>query len=524
MHDGQTLPVDPALSAEELERRFERLQGTLPAQWRLIGSLNQYEQTMVVVPSISVDAEMPGLVLQAYEERFLFLLLLLKKPRMRVLYATSQPILPSILGYYMGLLPGVIGSHAQKRFFDVTPLDGSPRPLSAKLLERPRVLDRIRSLVPNREQTHLVPYNTTDLERELAVRLGIPMYGADPKFFPLGTKSGGRRLFDEEGVPHPIGIENLASAADARDAIRRLRGERASVEEVLVKLNEGVSGEGNALVDLRGLPAPGDAGEEAAIDARLRAMRFESAGMTYDAFAARLAARGGVVEERITGVELRSPSVQMRVTPFGKLELLSTHDQLLGGPTGQSYLGCTFPADPAYAAAITREAAKIGRRLAREGVLGRFAVDFVVVRRPGGAWDCYAIEINLRKGGTTHPYLTLQFLTDGEYDAERAVFQTPAGRAKSYVATDHFESPVLRALTPDDLFDVTVRHGLHFNHATQTGVVYHMMSTLSERGRVGFTAIGDTPAAAQALYERVGRVLEREAREALFDRGLPAEG
>ena len=125
-----------------------------------------------------------------------------------------------------------------------------------------------------------------------------------------------------------------------------------------------------------------------------------------------LAERGGVVEERIAGEEFRSPSVQMRVTPLGKLEVLSTHDQLLGGPSGQSYLGCRFPADPAYAAAITREAVKVGERLAEEGVIGRFAIDFVAVRS-GDGWEPYAIELNLRKGGTTHPFLTLQFLTDG---------------------------------------------------------------------------------------------------------------
>src|SRR5205823_3948557 len=96
-----------------------------------------------------------------------------------------------------------------------------------------------------------------------------------------------------------------------------------------------------------------------------------------------------------------------------------THDQLLGGPSGQSYLGCTFPADSGYASLITREAAKVGQRLAKEGVIGRFALDFVVVRS-NGKWDPYAIEINLRKGGTTHPFLTLQFLTDGAYDPETA--------------------------------------------------------------------------------------------------------
>ena len=67
---------------------------------------------------------------------------------------------------------------------------------------------------------------------------------------------------------------------------------------------------------------------------------------------------------------------------------------------------------------ITREAAKVGRRLAKEGVIGRFAFDFVVVRAKDGTWEPYAIEINLRKGGTTHPFLTLQFLTDGTYDTE----------------------------------------------------------------------------------------------------------
>ena len=48
-----------------------------------------------------------------------------------------------------------------------------------------------------------------------------------------------------------------------------------------------------------------------------------------------------------------------------------------------------------------------------------------------------------------------------------------------------------------------------------------MMSTLSEQGRFGLTAIADSHEEAQALYERVRVVLDQEAREALVDRGLP---
>jgi hypothetical protein len=291
-----------------------------------------------------------------------------------------------------------------------------------------------------------------------------------------------------------------------------MRAAKPEISQALVKLNEGVAGEGNAVVDLGGLPAPGDPEERTAILERLHGLRFESETVTFDWYAAKLEERGGIAEELITGKELRSPSVQLRVTPLGEVELLSTHDQLLGGPSGQSYLGAKFPADEAYAATITREAAKIGRRLANEGVIGRFALDFVVVRSNGG-WDAYAIEVNLRKGGTTHPFLTLQFLTDGTYDPDEAVFTAPSGRRKYFIASDHVESPVYRGLTPDDLFDIVSRHGLHFDQSRQTGVVFHMMSALAEHGRVGLTAVEDSPQAAQELYERTVAVLEAEGRE-----------
>jgi PGM1 C-terminal domain len=489
---------------------FDELQRKLVPLWQSIQTMTMDEQTIVVVPSMTLDDPgWPSSVLQAYEERFLFLLLLLRQPRARLVYVTSTAVNPSVVDYYLDLLPGVIPSHARRRLHLVSPLDGSGRPLSEKLLARPRLLARIRELIPDPDRAHLVPFNTTELERDLAMALGIPMYGADPKFFHYGTKTGCRRLFAELGVRHPLGEEGLAGVDDVVAALGRLRAERPGAASAIVKLNEGVSGEGNASVDLLGLPEPGSDGEAAAIEERVRAMAFESDDVRFDPYVAALAERGGIVEERIAGDEVRSPSVQMRVTPLGTLEVLSTHDQLLGGPSGQSYLGCLFPADPAYAAAITREAIKVGERLAEEGVIGRFAVDFVAVRS-GNGWDPYAIELNLRKGGTTHPFLTLQFLTDGRYDPETGVFTAPSGREKHFVASDHVESPAYRQLTPDDLFDIAVRHGLHFDQARQTGVVFHMMSALGEHGRTGLTAVAEDPAAAEALYQRVVSVLDEE--------------
>ena len=441
------------------DRRFETLQARMPLVWA--DMRHDYgDESVVVVPSVSLDGAVApsGVVMQAMEERSLFLLLLLRQPRLRMIYVTSMPMSEDVIEYYLALLPGVIPSHARARLTLVSVGDSSPRPLSRKLLERPRALSRIAALVPNAQRCHLIPYNTTSLERDVAVSLGIPMYGADPRLADLGSKTGCRRLFAEVGVPHPLGEEDLHSLDDIGAAVRRMRAARPTMAEVIVKLNDGVSGQGNALVDLRDLPSSGSDDEGAQVADRVRSMQLESTRVPFEAYVATFERGGGIVEERLLGEELRSPSVQFRALPDGSVELLSTHDQLLGGASGQSYLGCVFPADPAYSRTITEHAAPIAERLARLGVLGRFAVDFVVVRDGGGDWSAYAIELNLRKGGTTHPFLTLQYLTDGSYDGPAGEFRTPGGQRKYLVATDHLEAEQLKGLLVDDLFDIVARH------------------------------------------------------------------
>jgi hypothetical protein len=366
-----------------------------------------------------------------------------------------------------------------------------------------------------------VPYNTTELERDVALSLGIPMYGADPRLEPLGSKSGCRQLFAEAGVPHPLGVENLRTVDEIAHAVMGMRAQRPAMESVIVKLNEGVSGAGNALVRLSGLPAPGSGDEPAAVMERLQKMELEAEDVPLEVYLAKFQQGAGIVEERITGAELLSPSVQLRVLPDGSVQLLSTHDQLLGGASGQKYLGCIFPAAPEYARIITQHAETIGKQLAARGALGRFAVDFVVVRGADAEWTPYAIELNLRKGGTTHPFLTLQFLTDGRYDPGTALFLTPRGQEKHLIATDHLESELLRGLSAADLFDIVARHGLHFDQSRQVGIVFHMISCITELGRIGLTAVGDSRAEADKRYREAERVLLEEARASLQEVPLP---
>lgn len=498
-----------------LYKNFDLLQKKLIPLWEQIGRSDpggtfiEDENTMVVLPSMTVDLKLDFASQQAYEERMLFMLFLLRQPHVRIIYLTSAPIQQDIIDYYLDILPSVSIASARRRLTLISPHDLSDRPLVKKLLERPKLMEQIRNEISNPDMAHLVPFLTTDLERDFAVQLGIPMYAADPRFFAFGTKSGCRQIFAEEGVQHPQGAENIFGRDDLVKAISQMRTEKPAISKVIVKHNDGVSGYGNATLDLTGLPKTEAEDEKTALEERLKELQFELTDIKYDWYMEQLKTKGGIVEELIDGESMFSPSVQLRITPLGEVELLSTHDQILGGPSGQIYMGARFPANPEYGPMITREAEKIGKRFAKEGVVGRFALDFIVVRSRW-RWEQYAIEVNLRKGGTTHPYLILLFLTGGKFDADKGIYKTLQGHAKYYVATDALKSNAYKKLTPQKLFDIVSNHRLHFDHTSHTGIVLHMISCVSSLGKLGLTAIGNSPEQAQEIYEKFIEILEEE--------------
>jgi hypothetical protein len=480
---------------------FAALQAKLRSFWPTLTlrSIGDVERTVVVVHSISLEVPdhlIP--VFPAYEERYLCLVLsLLRAPRSRVVYVTSQPIHPRVLDYYFGLVPELDTAEARSRFHTVSLVDGRNEPLTRKLLARPGAIRRIRGLIGDPELAFVLPFAMSPEEVELAIRLDLPIYGCDPDLLWLGTKRGSRQLFEEEGVPHPVGLD-VDGERDLVRALRELRRRSPGARGAVVKLDRGVSGLGNALVEL-------DRAESGVREA----LQLEDPEQSVDEYLAALDSEGGIVEQRIDGEGFRSPSVQLRMSPTGQVDIMSTHDQLLGGPHGQTYFGCLFPADEEYAQRIAAESLKVGRRLAREGVIGRAGVDFVAVKA-FDEWLPYALEINLRCGGTTHPFFALQALTDGVYDPLAGEYRTRLGALKHYAATDHLDSPAYRSLTPDDLLDVVSEQGLGWDGEDETGVVLHMVSALAA-GRIGLTAIGNTLEQARGLYDKVKAAVDEAA-------------
>lgn len=495
----------------EADARFALLQSRLRPMFERVAHDRLAPRTVVVVPGLSLDPEVLARVEGArhYEERQLSMLMLLRMPRTRVVFVTSTPIAPSVIDYYLNLLSGIPGTHARRRLTLLSADDASPRSLTQKILERPRLLARLRAAIGDPALAHLSVFNATALERELALVLDVPLYACDPELAYWGSKSGSRTAFRRAGVLSADGAEGLPDLDAAAQALVDLRQRQPGLRRAVLKLDEGFSGEGNAVIDF------GDAPEEGDLVSWMRAelpqrLRFEASGMDFTTYARKFAEKGGVVEAWIDGKAKCSPSVQMRVNALGALEVISTHDQILGGPTGQIFLGSRFPADAAYRQALAETGRKVGAVLAAEGVIGRFSIDFVSVQEEGG-WRHHAIEINLRKGGTTLPYQMLQFLTAGYVDSITGEFLTPLGHARCYCATDNLVDERLKRLVPEDLIDILVERQLHFDQNTQTGVVFNLIGALAEFGKLGLVAIAADRTRADALFEETVAVLLEEA-------------
>lgn len=498
-------------SPEELVA-FARLQEALPTLFERVANDDRSPHTVVVAPSLSMDprelAKVSGV--HHYEERLLFYLMLLRRPRSRVIFLTSQRLSPTIIDYYLHLLTGVPTSHARKRLLMFECGDASTKPLTAKVIERPRLLQRVRKAVGDTSRAHLVCFNSTPLERTLAVRLGIPLYANDPALDDLGSKSGCREVFREAGIQFPAGFERLHEPQEIAHALAALKTDKPHLRRAVVKLNEGFSGEGNALFFFDGVDGTTHTERTAQCLERLPDLRFEAPFEHWESFSEKYHQMGGVVEEFVEGKHKESPSSQCRVNALGRAQSISTHDQILGGPSGQVFMGCTFPARPAYRLEVQEAGLAVARVLASKGVIGRFATDFVSVPDGEGGWSHHAIEVNLRKGGTTHPFLTLRFLTDGSYEPATGTFHSQTGVQKVYFATDTLQEDRYRGLLPEDLIDIAVYNGVHFHAATERGTVFHLMGALSEYGKLGMVCIGDNAQQAHFLHKQTKSVLDRE--------------
>ena len=474
-------------------RSFEELQAQLGRVWALNRPGTGVEHVLVALPSFSVSETLLAHYatrIPALEHRYLLAQLMLHRiEACEMVFLGTQEPGDDVIEYYTSLVPPERRAGVRWRFRYMVVPDVTPRSVAAKLLDRPDLLDALRRWFGGRP-AFIEPWNVTQHEVEVALRLGAPINGTSPALWPLGFKSAGRQLFAAAGVPVPVGREDVRTVDDVLAAIGGIRAVQPAVPGVVIKHDDSGAGDGNAVLDLRDV-ADGPAGEDP-LRARVEALP--------DWYLTDLRA-GGVVEALVAGGRFASPSVQVDISPFGEVAVLATHEQVLGGADGQVYMGCRFPADPAYAATLARHGRTVGEQLARRGVVGRLSVDFAAATDLAGRWQVFALEINLRKGGTTHPYCALRNLVPGRYEAEAGRWVADDGTSRWYWATDNLVDDAWVGLPRAAVIRAVDEAGLQFDCSSGTGVVLHMLSCLAIDGRCGLTAIGRSPEHAAELYE-----------------------
>ncbi|GGP93657.1 peptide ligase PGM1-related protein [Streptomyces roseolilacinus] len=458
---------------------------------------------VVVVPSFTLDQagmdKIPGIL--HYEERLLSFLHLLADPRRRIVYVTSRPLPEPLVDYALGLVRSVSAREARARLTLLDCGDDRPVPLTRKILRRPALVERVRGLVPDPLDACVLAFNGSAHERELALRLGVPLYACDPDLAHLGGKSGARALFKEAGVPVPRGVEGLRDGDDLVGALAALRAAHPEVRRAMIKLNESFGAGGNAMFDFRGVPE-GRGAEDWIRRVLPERVEFATPPDTWEEYAEKLAAMGGVVEEFLEGGEIVSPSAQVHVAPGGAVRVVSTQDQRFEGAAGQTYAGCAFPARAEYRQSLQELAGRAGRALADRGVVGIASVDFVTVRE-GAGFRHHAVEVNLRMGGGTAPLMFLHGVTGGRYEPRTGEFLTPEGEPRCYVASDRVQSPAYRSLTPRRLLDAAARNGVLYRHEEGRGAVFHMLGALPGFGKLGVVAVDTTGEGAEAGFRKV---------------------
>lgn len=487
---------------QSIEERFAPIQAGLTDLWRTIQN-PRVPRLVIAVPSLSLDVEglpLPGGLLH-FEERMLYLFHLLGQPACRLWFYSSHLIPEEEIAYYLHFLRHVPFSHGRRRLRLQPLLDRQVKPLTAKLLERPAVLERLRRQIEQCPNAYLSVYRSTALEMRLAVELGVPIMGTDPRHEHLSSKAHARALFRKLGLTVPAGKVDLHTLDDLAKALVEMQQEGMITPErpqVVVKQNDGVSGLGNRTLGLMPfwnlLVSDIQADEKYA---RLgQALRRHWRDLEGKAFWPRFERLGGLVEQRVEG---ESVSVQLHISPLGEVFLKGVHHEILDSQG--RYRGAIFPAPDRLATATLGRARQVGEELAGRGVMGRVEVDFLV-----GVDEVYALDINFRKSNSTTSLRTLNLLAGGSYLETENRYLDGSDQERVVYSSDWLEMGN-QASSPQDVIDLATDEGLNYSTASHTGVVFHMLGGVSATGRVGVTCVGQNLDDAQHFYQQSAAVL-----------------
>lgn len=478
--------IDEAVYSDESgQLRF------LPAGW----------DTLIYVPSIALGPltrrHLTGL--DYFQERNYYLAAALKESNAQIIFVLSRAMQDELLDAHLDLLRrALILSPAALARLHVLKVEQPPElSLSAALLADKKSLDRLTALLAGRRGGFDF-WTVGEDEIALSRAFDLPYIGMPAECSGADSKADSKRIFKHLGVRTPsdfgvfFDLPSLRKHASA--------GTFLQAHTLLLKLNNEEGGNGIARLRLDA-DFPTD-------DALRQAIVIDKSYITLSEFEEQMAVQGALVETFLTEI-IASPSVKLCIDDEGDVFCLATHDQILHN---SMYLGCRFPADPTYRDLVSRTGLFIGRECAREGWRGIVSVDFLWTGSRGDGDDrkLWAIEINARKGATTHPYFWTRTLTGASYDADRGILEVN-GRQTVYRSAEYVTSPHLADISGSQVLRLIRHAGLEYDPDTKQGVLVHMLSCVQRHRKIGVTAIAGNHDDADRYIRDLERIIADRA-------------
>ncbi|MGK0366878.1 MAG: hypothetical protein ACI9QD_000008 [Thermoproteota archaeon] len=462
------------------------------------------EHTIVVVPSLSIKEEalknIVGII--HYESRALWEILRASNKNTNIVFVSSLPIKNEAKNHFFKSLPNPFD--VKKRVKFISPNNESlDVNLGEKILSNPETLNEVKEAIKGK-LSYLSVFITTEIEHKLAKELNIPLYGHETSLSYYLTKSGNKKIFRESDVPFCQSIEDIKSVDALMDSIVTLWGKYRSLKRIMVKLDNGVSGIGNAILTLGKTWIEFNQLDEKTkknyLLSKLVSMKFQSDKINWQSYSLDIPT-GCIIEVFAEGESKNSPSAQGRILPSGKVEILSTHEQILD-ERGLTFLGSIFPANNNYKHILQDSCLKIGTKLSTLGFIGPFSVDFLITN-DNGIKRIYVIEINIRQGGTTHPYQTTKILTNSRYCDKSALLVNDSGEEVFYMSNDNLVHSELKGTKVSKFLEFMEDVQINYNQDSGEGVVFHLLGALTSNGKLGYTSIANSTERAQELSSEV---------------------
>lgn len=516
-----------ALYAERTER-WEKMQKDFRENW---SRFEGHDHIVVHVNSLSFDLQqrrtMPDLVIR--ENGQMSRLCDIAKSNVEVVYVAPYQLHDDLLQYYNKLLQIGGITHPHMRYRILYPENHARFPahmsLSQLILYSPRCLKKLKNLVKGK-RAYLQPGVVSQFERTLALELNIPMMGPDPDVADLfSTKTGAKAVFAAADVGTAPSVQmDLFSTEAIFRGLAKIVATNLDVPRWIFKIDDEFGGRGHAYFDVATLPSYESLMEEkrnstkiwdhpTVLEAVTRQLAEDLAATVpekvvichprlyrnwhqYEAVFQRV---GGLIEacpQVITG----SPSINLFISPDGRVTILNSHDQFFSQP--YSFAGALFPQTSVPFPALRDASLAVARQLAGRGVIGFVGIDYVVFKE-GNDLRLWACDINIRPTDTCNSYRFFNFALQGTFDQMTGEYRTPAGPNNTpvpriYAMADFLNQPSLATIQYNVFFGLCRQRGITFDLQEKVGTIFNIMDNLS-RGYLGVICTGDS--AVTALSE-----------------------